>query len=77
MQNKNKKQLVNPLNTQTDSDSSSSDYLYVVNTSKTPNVCVKACKHSFDVTGDTGATINVNDRKHTSKWTESILRNKH
>ena len=63
----NQKRLVNPLNTQTDSDSSSNDYLYAVNNNKTPNVRVKVCKHSFDATLDTGATINVIDHKTYEK----------
>ena len=59
-----KKRHVNPIK-QTDSDSgtSSKDYLYDVNSNKTPNVRVKVCEHSFDATLDTGATINVIDHK--------------
>ena len=40
----NKKRHVNPLKTQMDSDSSSKDYLYVVNNNKTPKVLMKVCK---------------------------------
>ena len=59
-----KKRHVNPIKqTDSDSDPSSNDYLYDVNSNKTPNVRVKVCEHSFDAALDTGATINVIDHK--------------
>jgi hypothetical protein len=60
---KESKRSINPLKpTDSDSDSSSDDYLYAVKSNKTPKVRVTVCKHSFDATIDTGATINVIDK---------------
>ena len=59
-----KKRHVNPLKqTDSDSDTNFNDYLYAVKSNKTPNLLVKVCKHSFDATLDTGATIKVIDHK--------------
>jgi hypothetical protein len=59
---------VNPLKSKdNDSDTSSEDYLYTVKNKKTPSVRVKVCKHLFDATIDTGATINVIDQTTYSK----------
>ena len=45
-----------------DSDTSSEDYLYTLKNKKTQSVRVTVCKQSFQATIDTGATINVIDR---------------
>ena len=59
---------VNPLKSKdNDSDTSSEDYLYTVKNKKTPSVRMKVCKHLFDATIDTGATINVIDQTTYSK----------
>ncbi len=59
---------VNPLKSKdNDSDTSSEDYLYTVKNKKTPSVRVKVCKHLFDATINTGATINIIDQTTYSK----------
>mgnify|MGYP002804274288 CR=1 FL=1 len=57
-----------------ESDSDSEGYLYNVRSNKTPVAWVKVCKHIFDATIDTGATLNVIDRQTYEKMDGVHLR---
>ena len=74
----NKQKHIRPIQHETvnDSSSDSDDYLYSMQAEKSsPKVNVKMLGHKFQVTIDTGATINVIDRKTLQKLENVTLRN--
>ena len=73
-----KKKHIRPIQHKTNNDSSSNsdDYLYAMQADKSsPKVNVKMLRHKFKMTVDTGATINVIDRKTFQKLKNVTLRN--
>ena len=75
---RNKQKHIRPIQHETvnDSSSDSDDYLYSMQAEKSsPKVNVKMLGHKFQMTIDTGATINVIDRKTFQKLENVTLRN--
>lgn len=67
---KSRQNSVQPVNeSKESSESTDEDYLYSVNNTKSPKVKVTVCKHSFQATIDTGATVNVIDQNTYSNMT--------
>ena len=74
----NKKEHIRPILHETDNDSSSDsdDYLYAMQADKSsPKVDVKMLGHKLKMTIDTGATMNVIDRKTFQKLKNVTLSN--
>ena len=75
---RNKQKHIRPIQHETvnDSSSDSDDYLYSMQAEKSsPKVNVKMLGHKLQMTIDTGATINVIDRKTFQKLENVTLRN--
>ena len=75
---RSKKKHIRPIQHETGNDSSSDldDYLYSIQADKSsPKVNVEMLGHKFKMTIDTGATINVRDRKTFQKLKNVTLRN--
>ena len=68
-QNKGRKPILHPLDHDTPSQHSDEDYLYGIHHehTKSPQINVKVCGHSFKMVVDTGATINVIDQETFAK----------